>query len=89
MGECQITSMDQTMKGRLTWLWCSSTNKGMFLNSNEPSLQLGKKYGVSDNAIRKWCKSYNIDVKAIRSRASDKSEEGSETTGVVSQDKST
>lgn len=25
-------------------------------------LQLGKKYGVSDNAIRKWCKSYGIAV---------------------------
>lgn len=23
-------------------------------------LQIGKKYGVSDNAIRKWCKSYNL-----------------------------
>jgi len=23
-------------------------------------LSLGKKYGVSDNTIRKWCKIYNI-----------------------------
>ena len=23
-------------------------------------LAVGKKYGVSDNAVRKWCKSYNI-----------------------------
>lgn len=27
-----------------------------------PMTQLGKKYGVSDNAIRKWCKSYNIEI---------------------------
>ena len=26
-------------------------------------LQLGKKYGVSDNAIRKWCKAYNLPYK--------------------------
>ena len=27
---------------------------------NTSFLQLGKKYGVSDNAIRKWCKAYNL-----------------------------
>lgn len=26
-------------------------------------LALGKKYGVSDNAIRKWCKAYNLPYK--------------------------
>lgn len=26
-------------------------------------LSLGRKYGVSDNAIRKWCKQYGIDYK--------------------------
>ena len=25
--------------------------------------QLSKKYNVSDNAIRKWCKSYNLPYK--------------------------
>ena len=25
-------------------------------------VSIGKKYGVSDNAIRKWCQSYNIDI---------------------------
>ena len=35
-----------------------------------PFLQLSKLYGVSDNAIRKWCKSYNLpsrvtDIKNI------------------------
>ena len=26
-------------------------------------LQVGKKYGVSDNAIRKWCKAYDLPTK--------------------------
>ena len=30
-----------------------------------PMSILGKKYGVSDNSIRKWCKSYGIDNKNI------------------------
>jgi len=25
-------------------------------------VSLGKKYGVSDNAVRKWCKSYGIII---------------------------
>ena len=28
-----------------------------------PFLQLSKKYGVTDNAIRKWCKAYNLPFK--------------------------
>ena len=28
---------------------------------------IGKKYGVTDNAIRKWCKDYKIDYKSIKS----------------------
>ena len=31
-------------------------------------LQTGKKYGVSDNAIRKWIRSYGIDPKTIRKK---------------------
>lgn len=27
---------------------------------NNSFLQLGKKYGVTDNAVRKWCKAYNL-----------------------------
>jgi hypothetical protein len=27
-------------------------------------LAVGKKYGVSDNAVRKWCKSLNLPHKA-------------------------
>lgn len=39
-----------------------------------PLLQIGKKYGVSDNAIRKWCKSYNLpykkqDIVILKSKA--------------------
>lgn len=29
---------------------------------NQTFLALGKKYNVSDNAVRKWCKSYNLPV---------------------------
>lgn len=28
-----------------------------------PFIHIAKRYGVSDNAIRKWCKSYNINYK--------------------------
>lgn len=27
---------------------------------NQSFLQIGKQYGVSDNAVRKWCKKYNL-----------------------------
>lgn len=30
-------------------------------------LSLGRKYGVSDNAIRKWCKQYGIDYRYKKS----------------------
>lgn len=49
---------------------------------NKSILSIGKKYGVSDNAIRKWMKSYGIH-KTILSRAADTSAEGAETTGEV------
>jgi len=29
---------------------------------NLPMTQIGKKFGVSDNAVRKWCKNYNIKI---------------------------
>lgn len=45
-------------------------------------LAIGKKYGVSDNAIRKWLKAYGVN-KATLSQAKDTSLEGSETTGEV------
>ena len=31
------------------------------IDSNVPFTTIGKQYGVSDNAVRKWCKKYNID----------------------------
>ena len=31
---------------------------------NYPFIKLSEKYGVSDNAIRKWCKSYNLPYKS-------------------------
>lgn len=27
-----------------------------------PVIEIGKLYGVSDNAIRKWCKDFNIEL---------------------------
>ena len=30
---------------------------------NTPFTQIGKQYGVSDNAIRKWCDKYNLPRK--------------------------
>jgi len=35
-----------------------------------PLVQIGKKFGVSDNAIRKWAKSYNINIKKVKSLVS-------------------
>jgi predicted nucleic acid-binding Zn ribbon protein len=39
------------------------------LESRMSMMAIGKKYGVSDNAVRKWCKSYDLDYKTIRSQA--------------------
>ena len=35
----------------------------LFLIKNKTFTQIGKDYGVSDNAIRKWCKSYGLPYK--------------------------
>lgn len=35
-----------------------------FLIQKIPFIRLGKIFGVSDNAIRKWCKSYNLPYKS-------------------------
>ena len=32
---------------------------------NNSMVSVGKKYGVTDNAIRKWCKAYNLPSKKI------------------------
>lgn len=45
-------------------------------------VKVGKKYGVSDNAVRKWMKTYGIK-KPTMSQASSTLEEGAETTGGV------
>jgi len=36
------------------------------LINTTPFVQIGKKYGVSDNAIRKWANHYGLDWKAIK-----------------------
>lgn len=62
------------------------------LIANKTSLlQIGKKYGVSDNAVRKWFISYGIPIPvrkkkatmAILSQAEGTPSEGAETTGEV------
>ena len=30
---------------------------------NQTFISIGNEYGVSDNAIRKWCKAYNLPTK--------------------------
>jgi hypothetical protein len=45
-------------------------------------LKLGKKYGVSDNSIRKWVKQYGLAPSTL-SQASGTPEEGAETSGEV------
>ena len=35
----------------------------LFLILRYPFTQIGKKYGVTDNAVRKWCKKYNLPYK--------------------------
>lgn len=44
---------------------------------------IGRKYGVSDNAIRKWARSYSLPTKRTVSRASSTLDEGAETSGEV------
>ena len=31
-----------------------------------PMTQIGEKYEVSDNAVRKWAKRYEIDIKKVK-----------------------
>jgi hypothetical protein len=45
-------------------------------------LSISKDYGVSDNAVRKWMKSYGLSRPTL-SRAEDTSSEGAETSGEV------
>jgi len=46
-------------------------------------LAIGRKYGVSDNAVRKWARQYGLIERAILSRAEGGPSEGAETTGEV------
>lgn len=39
----------------------SKSDLQQLIDSNIPFTTIGKQYGVSDNAVRKWCKKYNID----------------------------
>jgi transposase-like protein len=37
-------------------------------------VQVGKKYGVSDNAVRKWLKVYQIDEDMVKRKSSARTE---------------
>lgn len=50
--------------------------------NNMSFVKIGKKYGVSDNAVRKWAKQYEI-ISPTLSQALDTSKEGAETSGEV------
>jgi very-short-patch-repair endonuclease len=39
----------------------SKADLQQLIDTNTPFTTIGKQYGVSDNAVRKWCKKYNID----------------------------
>ena len=53
-----------------------------FIKKTMPYTKVGIKYGVSDNAIRKWLKAYGIN-KATLSQARGIPLEGAETSGEV------
>ena len=40
----------------------SQSDLQQLIDSNTPFTTIGKQYGVSDNAVRKWCKKYNINT---------------------------
>ena len=63
----------------------SKPNKRQLLEDLKemPFTKVGKKYGVSDNAVRKWVRGYGYDCKAIRRQAESILSEASETTGEV------
>ena len=68
----QISRLGKTGMCRTCWL-TSDYNKKVEKPSKEELIRLlkqynfvkvGKMYGVSDNAVRKWCDTYNISRKA-------------------------
>lgn len=69
---CQQTYETSTKQRRFCSLKCRDENSRKCqrpskeelqkMVSDLPMVQIGKKYGVSDNAIRKWCRSYEIPI---------------------------
>ena len=63
---CSLKCYHQSKRGierKHTWKTNRPTKKELIqLIKEMPFLQIGKKYNVSDNAVRKWCKFYNIDM---------------------------
>jgi very-short-patch-repair endonuclease len=57
----QITKPNGTIQIKCTIPPVSKADLQKLIDSNTPFTTIGKQYGVSDNAVRKWCKKYNID----------------------------
>ena len=73
---CKVNKMDSHAKMCLN---CYEKNKKIFIQNtnvskpqkdellslimNYPFLTIGKMFGVSDNAVRKWCKNYGLPYK--------------------------
>lgn len=59
---CRSCSSKKTRKKSRKVEWPTPEELEDLLRSHS-MVQIGKKYGVSDNAVRKWCKYYEIDLK--------------------------
>src|SRR5574343_19665 len=57
----QITKPNGTIQIKCSIPPVSKSDLQQLIDSNIPFTTIGKQYGVSDNAVRKWCKKYNID----------------------------
>lgn len=63
---CQITSkatLCQSCYKKIKSQHLPSKNELEFLLINFPLTHIAQKYNVSDNAVRKWCKKYNLPSK--------------------------
>jgi hypothetical protein len=57
----QITKPNGTIQIKCSIPPISKADLQQLIDTNTPFTTIGKQYGVSDNAVRKWCKKYNID----------------------------
>lgn len=64
--ECETKNrniaFDENLKNKI------SREELKHLIRNKPFVEIGKQFNVSDNAIRKWCKRYNLPTKSFEIR---------------------